>query len=213
MYHDDAIKIETYSALLVLWAWKIHRSPVNSPHNSPVAREFSAERPVTRSFDIFFICAWTKCSVNNHEAGDLRRHRAHHDVIVMVSMSSQQCSIFAKCWHKNGLLYSIISDAFHFSPWIASISYSSALVCVWNCLSQLTFTEISNHWQATSTVVLSFCQLPWRVGSFNNSFSRVRGFTRSCATCLLDRVWINAFPRRTSCLISQRCCVSTVVVC
>ena len=196
-------QIETYSALLALWAWKIHRSPVNSPHKGR-----------WRGALIFFLSVpEQKCSVNNREAGDLRRHRAHHDVIVMVSMRSQQCSIFAKCWHITELLYSIISDAFHFSPWIASISYSSALICVWNGLSQLTFTEISNHWQATSTVVLSFCQLLWRVGSFNNSFSRVQGFTRSCAICLLNRVWINAFPRRTSCLISQRCCVSTVVVC
>ena len=30
-----------------------------------------------------FICAWINSWVNNHEAGDLRRHRAHYDVIVM----------------------------------------------------------------------------------------------------------------------------------
>ena len=29
------------------------------------------------------ICAWIKRWVNNREAGDLRRHRAHYDVIVM----------------------------------------------------------------------------------------------------------------------------------
>ena len=29
------------------------------------------------------ICAWINGSVNNREAGDLRRHRAHYDVIVM----------------------------------------------------------------------------------------------------------------------------------
>ena len=31
----------------------------------------------------FFICAWINDWVNNHEAGDLRRHRTHYDVIVM----------------------------------------------------------------------------------------------------------------------------------
>ena len=46
---------------------------------SPVTSEFPSQRPVTRSFDFFWINAW----VNNHEAGDLKRHRAHYDVIVI----------------------------------------------------------------------------------------------------------------------------------
>ena len=32
---------------------------------------------------VSFICAWINGWVNNREAGDLRRHRAHYDVIVM----------------------------------------------------------------------------------------------------------------------------------
>ena len=52
---------ETFSALLVICAG-----------NSPVAGEFPAQRPVTRSFD-----------VNTGVAGDLKRHCAHYDVIVM----------------------------------------------------------------------------------------------------------------------------------
>ena len=31
------------------------------------------------------ICAWINGWVNNREAGDLRRHRAHHDVTVMLT--------------------------------------------------------------------------------------------------------------------------------
>ena len=31
----------------------------------------------------FFICTWINDWVNKGEAGDLRRHRAHHGVIVM----------------------------------------------------------------------------------------------------------------------------------
>ena len=45
--------------------------------------EFPSRRPVTRSFDVFLICAWINGWVNNREAGDLGRHRAHLDVIVM----------------------------------------------------------------------------------------------------------------------------------
>ena len=45
--------------------------------------EFPTQRPVTRSFDVSLICARINGWVNNGEAGDLRRHRAHYDVIVM----------------------------------------------------------------------------------------------------------------------------------
>ena len=57
--------------------------------NSPVTGEFPAQRPVTRSFDVFFDLHPNKHfskhppEVNNREAGDLRRHRTHYDVIVM----------------------------------------------------------------------------------------------------------------------------------
>ena len=59
--------METFSASLALCAG-----------NSPVIGEFSSQRPVTRSFDVFFD-GW----VNNREAGDFRRHCAHYYVIVM----------------------------------------------------------------------------------------------------------------------------------
>ena len=35
---------------------------------------------------VSLICAWTNAWVNNCEAGDLRRHCAHYDVIVMISV-------------------------------------------------------------------------------------------------------------------------------
>ena len=51
--------------------------------NSPVAGVFPAQRPVTRSVDVFLISAWTDSWANNGGAGDLRRYHAHYDVIVM----------------------------------------------------------------------------------------------------------------------------------
>ena len=39
-----------------------------------------SQRPGTRSS---LICAWTNDWANNRDAGDLRRHRAHYDVIVL----------------------------------------------------------------------------------------------------------------------------------
>ena len=52
---------------------EFHRSPVNSPHKGQWrgALMFS------------LICAWTVSWANNGDAGDLRRYRAHYDVIVM----------------------------------------------------------------------------------------------------------------------------------
>ena len=43
----------------------------------------TAQRPVTRSFDVFFDLVWINGWVNNREVGDLRRHRVHYDVILM----------------------------------------------------------------------------------------------------------------------------------
>ena len=61
--------METFSTLLAFFAG-----------NSAVIGELPAQRPVARSFDAFFdLHGW----VNNGEAGDLRRHCAHYDVIVM----------------------------------------------------------------------------------------------------------------------------------
>ena len=71
--HDDVIKGKHFPRN---WSFVLgfHRSPVNSPHNDQWrgALMFS------------LICAWINDWVNNREAGDLRRHRAHYDVIVMI---------------------------------------------------------------------------------------------------------------------------------
>ena len=65
--------MEKFSALLDICAG-----------NSPVTGEFPTQRPVTRSFDVFFDLRLKKTvEQNTRDAGDLRRHRAHHDVIVM----------------------------------------------------------------------------------------------------------------------------------
>ena len=43
-----------------------------------------SQRPVSRSFDVFFISAWKNGWVNNRDASDLRHHRAHYDVMIKV---------------------------------------------------------------------------------------------------------------------------------
>ena len=75
------LQMETFSALLALCAG-----------NSPVTGEFPSQRPVTRSFDVFFDLrlSW----VNNREAGDLRHHRAHYYAILM-KIESHDCSLLS----------------------------------------------------------------------------------------------------------------------
>ena len=65
-------QMETFSALLAICAG-----------NSPVPGEFPTQRPVTRALMFSLICVWINDWVNNREAGDLRRYRAHYDVSVM----------------------------------------------------------------------------------------------------------------------------------
>ena len=79
--HDDVIKWKHFPRY---WPFVrgIHRSLVNSPHKGQWrgALMFS------------LICVWINGWVNNREAGDLRRYRAHYDVIVMftiISLASQ----------------------------------------------------------------------------------------------------------------------------
>ena len=72
-YHDDVIKWRHFPCY---WPFVrgIQRSPVNSPHKGQWrgALMFS------------LICVWINGWVNNREASDLRRYRAHYDVTVMV---------------------------------------------------------------------------------------------------------------------------------
>ena len=53
--------------------------------NPQVTGGFPSQRPVTRSFDVFFDLLLKNAWATSRDAGDLRRHRAHYDVIVMQS--------------------------------------------------------------------------------------------------------------------------------
>ena len=72
--------METFSALLAL-----------CDGNPPATGEFLSQRPVTRSYDVFFdlrLNKWLRLSI---DAGDIRRHCANYDITVMIS--------FPGTWH------------------------------------------------------------------------------------------------------------------
>ena len=70
--HDDDIKWKHFPCH---WPFVrgFHRSPVNSPHKGQWRRALMFS----------LICVWINVWVNNRQAGDLRRYRAHYDVIIM----------------------------------------------------------------------------------------------------------------------------------
>ena len=78
------------SSVSLAFVWGIHWWPVNSLHTGPFVR--GIHRPMMDSshkgqwrgalvFSLF--CTWTNAWANNQDDGDLRRHPAHYDVIVM----------------------------------------------------------------------------------------------------------------------------------
>ena len=105
--HDDVIKWKCFPRNW-LFVRGIPRSPVNSPHKGQWrgALMFS------------LICVWINGWVNNCEAGDLRRHRAHYDVTVItlkwdraLAITSTETPGLSKCqrnltsalrWRHNG---------------------------------------------------------------------------------------------------------------
>ena len=74
--HDDVIKWKHFARH---WPFVrgIYRSPVNFPHKGHFWRGVLM---------YLLICVWINRWVNDHEAGDLRRHRALYDVTVMYKL-------------------------------------------------------------------------------------------------------------------------------
>ena len=102
--HDDVFKRKHFPRY---WPFVrgISRSPVNSSNKGQwhEALTFSVN------------CSWINGWVNNGEAGDLRRHRAHYDVIVMsyesqgangiAATKQSKMKLFCIFWGAHCLMY------------------------------------------------------------------------------------------------------------
>ena len=125
----------------------IHRSPVNSPHNGQWrgALMFS------------LMCAWINGWVNNRENGNLRRHHAHYDVMVMddekrISWSSLSCLWVAWSWN---VVYVITEFSYAFPP----RDISGIIQSGW--LSKLKYTVSIDHVNITSEIKWSIWSIIW----------------------------------------------------
>ena len=90
--------METFSALLAICAG-----------NSPVPGEFPHKGQWRGALMFSLICVWINGWVNNRKAGDLRRYRIHHDVIVM----PWWCLDFILCHHVITYMYHLIESMWY----------------------------------------------------------------------------------------------------
>ena len=116
--HDDVIKWKHFPRNLP-FVRGIDRSPVNSPHKGQWrgALMFS------------LICVWINDWVNNREDGQLRRYRAHYDVIVMpwetrFALKRMTTIHFqSQCWTRSMLPYGVTGPQ--------GVNYHIFIVCGW----------------------------------------------------------------------------------
>ena len=138
-FHDDVIKWKHFPRY---WPFVrgIHWSPVNSPHKGQwcEALKFS------------LICAWINGWVNNSEAGDLKRHRAHYDVILM---SRNGESIAATCTDLVNALseWETKLQCNVVSHWLgACTKWSLHVHMLFDVLGISLRYQIANHWTSKS---------------------------------------------------------------
>ena len=98
---DDVIKWKHFPRN---WSFVrgIHRSPVNSAHKGQWRGAFM--------FSLIYV--WIIGWVNNREAGDLRRQRAHYDVIVMVNSGPICCNSKHHVLHNPYTIWYILKKYF-----------------------------------------------------------------------------------------------------
>ena len=114
MFHDDVMK---WKHLPRYWTFVrgIHRSPVNSPHKGHWRGTLICSS----------ICDCPNRWANNGEAGELRRHDAHCDVI------SMQCRVMASLLVVQGTRASIGRFDIKSHNGATSLGISSSVVIWW----------------------------------------------------------------------------------
>ena len=134
--HDDVIKWKHFPRY---WPFVrgIHRSPVNSPHKGQWRG----------SLMFSLICVWINGWVNRREASDLRRYRAHYDVIVMLGFVMG--GFHAAWWHKFTRHWSLMLPSWQ---WGRVMGY---FLCVQN------LTKVLHFYFSHSTMIYQYFVVKW----------------------------------------------------
>ena len=101
-WHDDVIKWKHYPRN---WPFCAGNSPV------PVTSPHKGQWRGALMFSL--ICVWINGWVNNREAGDLRRHRGHYDVIVMEIFLAFTIAQFHGADEAFGIMHTCIASLVH----------------------------------------------------------------------------------------------------
>ena len=168
--HDDVIKWNHFPGY---WPFVlgIHRSPVNSPHKGQWRGALMFSLICTR------ISGW----VNNGEAGDLRRHRAHYDVIIMghwdvISVSN---NILLKCVNK-GIHSTHVSQAWPCKvSWILVIITSAPIPYMHQRQYMVSYTLASPWWRHKMETFSALLALRAGNSTVTGEFPSQRPVTRS----------------------------------
>ena len=142
--------METFSALPPICA-RNSAVPGNSPHKGQWrgALMFS------------LICAWIYGWVNNREAGDLRRHRAHNDVTVMRCPKE----------HESGRCHQMETFFRLTGPFFIGIVFSiwNMVYCRYMIILLATKCHIWRHWAVACAKNYFFLAIWWpRMNDGNN---------------------------------------------
>ena len=143
-------EMEIFSALLAICAGN-HPSSMNSPHKGQWRGAFMFS----------LICARINGWVNNHEAGDFRRNRAHYDVIVMESRTYPRHSNVrqspghkANGWASQGCPEYITHHSVHRRSW--GRIRSQCLLQGWNVGNSLVINSIWSYFPNSYTYIWNF---------------------------------------------------------
>ena len=140
-FHDDVIKWKHFPRYW-LFVRGIHRSPVNSPHKGQ-----------WREALIFsLICVWLNGWVNNREAGDLRRHRAHYDVTVMWSDSQAT-------WAKEQSFHIFIHFLTNHILWLINLS----LLLYHHSTGVESIIQLKSQWGTTVNIYYNQLLFPCKI--------------------------------------------------
>ena len=135
--HDDVIKWKYFRVTGPLW-----------PGNSPYKDKWHG------AWMLSLICAWINGWVNNGEAGDLRRHRAHYDVMVMWYVCIVNGTPLYCIWEKKemvlqwcGRFFLCNSNAWWISYYCNSISghHTAMHLCTCQLYLGIKFSESSYY--------------------------------------------------------------------
>ena len=134
-WHDDFIKWKHFPRYRP-FVQGIHWWPVNSPHKGQWRGALM--------FSLIYV--WINDWVNNREVGDLRRYRAHYDVIVMDSfrlnwyayiMLPYSSKVVQFCSSYHSQIHRYLSRVYCMTPVVAR----SSIATMWKCLRKATINK------------------------------------------------------------------------